>query len=321
MKSSYRIIFAGTPPFAASILDALLHVRRHQIIAIYTQPDRPQGRGQKLLGSAVKQLALQHHLPIYQPATLRDSAAQHVLADLSADIMIVVAFGLILPSPILQAPRLGCINVHASLLPRWRGAAPIQRAILAGDPVTGITIMQMDEGLDTGPMLYRVECPISVTDTSETLHSRLALLGTEGLLHTLDQLAENAAVSMEPQQQADATYANKILKSEAALDWHFSAEALNRKIRAFIPWPVAQTMWGSRVLRIWEAEVLDTRLSSSVCPGSIVRSAAEGIDVATGEGVLRLKKIQWPGGRVLMAADMAHSSIFTVSSGIPSVFR
>ena len=296
-KSSFNIIFAGTPEFSAITLQALLH-SQHKIKAVYTQPDRPAGRGRKLTASLVKELALQHDLPVYQPLTLRDEQEQQVLKNLDADLMIVVAYGLLLPKPVLTAPKLGCINIHASLLPRWRGAAPIQRAILAGDTKSGVTIMQMDEGLDTGPMLSEVECPIYENDTSEMLHDRLAGIGSQALLFTLDQLSE-----IKPQQQdnALATYAHKIKKEEAELDWNIPAQELARKVRAFNPWPVAFF----EGMRVWQAEALTETTHAN--PGTILRSSAQGIDVATTEGVLRLLKLQLPGGRELSVADILNA--------------
>jgi len=294
---SYSIIFAGTPSFAVNTLAALLN-SRHTVKAVYTQPDRPAGRGQKLTKSPVKELALQHSLPIYQPITLRDPHEQAVLAGFAADILVVVAYGLILPLPILKTPTFGCINVHASLLPRWRGAAPIQRAILAGDSSTGVTIMQMDEGLDTGDMLYKLECPIHLNDTAETLHDRLCVLGAKALLKTLDSLTE---IKPEKQNTSLATYAAKISKEEAELDWNTQAAELHRKICAFNPKPVA---W-SGVLRVWEAVVLDERCVAK--PGMIIRASAEGIDVATREGVLRVQKIQLPGARALPVSDVLNA--------------
>lgn len=295
-----NIIFAGTPAFSAVILDVLLH-SEHKILAVYTQPDRPAGRGQKLTKSPVKELAEKHHLPVHQPVTLRNEEEQQKIAALHADVMVVVAYGLILPKAVLQTPRLGCLNIHASLLPRWRGAAPIQRAILAGDAETGVTIMQMDEGLDTGGMLYKMHCPIYENDTSETVHDRLAKMGCDALLTTLKNLAE---IKREPQDNSLATYANKISKEEARLDWQASAAELSRKIRAFNPWPVAYFTLSDNTVRVWEAEVMQ---KTAAKPGVIMQVSKEGIDVATGKDVLRLKKCQLPGGRALPVADILNS--------------
>lgn len=225
--SSYHIIFAGTPLFSVAALEALIQ-SPHKVIAVYTQPDRPSGRGRKLTSSPVKEQALKHGLPVYQPETLKNAEEQQRLVDLKADLMVVVAYGLILPKAVLQAPRLGCMNIHASLLPRWRGAAPIQRAIVEGDTETGITMMQMDEGLDTGAMLYKVHCPIAQDDTSETLHNRLAPIGADALLHTLTHLT---SIKPEPQNHGLATYAHKITKEEAEIDWSTPADVIARKIR------------------------------------------------------------------------------------------
>jgi len=294
---SYKIIFAGTPQFAVHALSALID-SRHQVKAVYTQPDRPAGRGRKLTPSPVKELALQHHLPVHQPITLRDEREQQMLADLQADIMVVVAYGLLLPLPVLQAPKFGCINIHASLLPRWRGAAPIQRAVLAGDTKTGITIMQMDKGLDTGDMLYETECTIESRDTSLILHDKLAQLGADALMKTLDQLS---VIQPTPQDHFAATYAHKITKEEARLDWKLPAVELDRKIRAFIPWPIAFI----QAARIWEAEVVEQQSSKE--PGTIIQVSSQGIDVATGQGVLRIKTLQLPGGRQLSVVDVLNA--------------
>ncbi len=306
-----KIIFAGTPAFAVTALQALLE-SPHQVIAVYTQPDRPAGRGRRLTASPVKAFALQHHLPIHQPVSLRDANEQAVIQQMQSDVMIVAAYGLILPSAILQAPRLGCINIHASLLPRWRGAAPIQRAILANDKKTGVTIMQMEKGLDTGPMLYKMEYAIQSMDTSEMIHDRLADLGAEAILATLNQLPH---LKPEIQNEALATYADKITKEEAQLDWHFSADELARKVRAFNPWPVAFVREGEQVIRIWEAAVIEKAMNQYK-PGEILQANANGIDVATGKNVLRLLKIQLPGGRMLPVADIlnARQNNFTVGS-------
>jgi methionyl-tRNA formyltransferase len=306
-----EIIFAGTPEFAAVTLTALLQTP-HTIKAVYTQPDRPAGRGRKLTPSPVKQLALQQNIPVYQPLTLRDEQEQQKLAALNADLMIVVAYGLILPLPVLTAPRLGCINVHGSLLPHWRGAAPIQRSILAGDVKTGVTIMQMDEGLDTGAMLYKVECPIQTRDTSQLLHDRLAKLGAEAMLVVLERMM-NHTLHPEEQDDTHATYAHKISKDEAVIDWALSAKEIDRQIRAFNSWPVAQTIMNGDILRIWQADVIQKDCSHDK-PGKILQVSKEGIDVATGDGVLRLLKMQMPGGRVLSAIDMVNAKLFTMDN-------
>lgn len=308
--NSYKIIFAGTPEFSVKTLEALVH-SQHTVTAVYTQPDRPAGRGRKLTPSPVKQVALQQGLPVYQPNTLRDVNEQKILADLSADLMIVVAYGLVLPQVVLQTPKLGCINVHASLLPRWRGAAPIQRAILAGDAETGVTIMQMDTGLDTGAMLYKKSCPILAEDTSATLHDRLALIGAEALLTTLENLS---SITPQLQNNTDAIYAKKMTKEEAKLDWSQSAVELERKVRAFNPWPVAFIQRGEEMLRVWQATVTPSAKLHST-PGTILQVSTAGIDVATSEGALRLEKIQFPGGRVLSVANILNSRAADFSVG------
>lgn len=304
-----NIIFAGTPDFAVPCLAALL-TAGYNIIAVYTQPDRPAGRGQKLLASPIKQLAIEHQIPVFQPTTLRDPLEQQRLTKLQADLMVVVAYGLLLPAPALQAPRLGCINVHGSLLPRWRGAAPIQRAILADDKETGITIMQMDVGLDTGAMLHRVACPIEPQDTSATLHAKLATLGSQALLTALNALQQN---KLKPEAQANnlACYAKKIEKQEALIDWQWPAAAIDRQIRAFNPWPIAFSYLDQQIVRIWRASVLTSQ--TQALPGTIINASKQGIDIATGQDTLRLLEIQLPGSRVLPVADVlnAKSNWFT----------
>lgn len=313
MSSNYlKILFAGTPQFAAAALQALLNTP-HEIIGVYTQPDRPQGRGQKLAASPVKLLAQEYHLPVYQPVSLKDPLEQQKLASLQADVMVVAAYGLILPAAVLTAPRLGCINIHSSLLPRWRGAAPIQRAILAGDKKTGVTIMQMDAGLDTGAMLYKTECDISAEETSETLHDKLAKQGAEAIVQTLNLLMQDK-LAPEIQNSELATYAHKIQKEEAQLDWQAPAIELERKVRAFNPWPVAFTPMGDQFLRIWQAEVVD-RDTKKVEPGTILQVAKSGIDVATGDGVLRLLVVQPPGGRAMKVSDFVNARRAEVVEG------
>lgn len=295
-----KIIFAGTPVFSVHTLAALIN-SPHEVIAVYTQPDRPAGRGRQLTASPVKQLAEKNNIPVFQPQTLRDTSEQQKLIDLKADVIIVVAYGLILPKIILTAPRLGCINVHASLLPRWRGAAPIQRAILSGDQETGVTIMQMDEGLDTGAMLKKVICPIKNDDTSATLHQTLAELGAEALLKTLADLDK---MTPETQNHTDATYAHKITKEEAEINWEHQAKQISQQIRAFNPWPIAFFKIGEESVRVWQASVIE---KNAGVPGEIMAIGKDGIEVATGENVLRLEKLQFPGGRILSVADILNA--------------
>jgi methionyl-tRNA formyltransferase len=305
MAKALDIIFAGTPEFAAVSLKALIGTS-HNIRAVYTQPDRPAGRGRKLTPSPVKQLALEHEIPVMQPVSLKSAQAQQELAAIQADLMVVVAYGLILPRAVLQTPSLGCINVHASVLPRWRGAAPIQRSILAGDRQTGITIMQMDEGLDTGDMLLVRTTPINDDDTAQSLHDRLADIGAQALVDSLQLIIDD---KLQPKQQdeAQATYAAKLQKSEAQIDWQQSAEQIQRQVRAFNPWPVAQTMVDGGTLRIWNAQCVQEK--SVLAPGSVISECRTGIDIATGDGILRITQLQLPGGKPLAVADFvnAHS--------------
>lgn len=303
MSDSLRIIFAGTPDFAARHLGALLS-SQHQIVGVFTQPDRPAGRGNKLTPSPVKVLAEQHNIPVFQPKSLRPEENQHLVADLNADIMVVVAYGLILPASVLVMPRLGCINVHGSLLPRWRGAAPIQRSLWAGDAKTGVTIMQMDVGLDTGDMLHKIECNIQPEDTSVTLYDKLAQLGPQGLLVTLQQLAEGRA-QPEVQDEAQVTYAEKLSKEEAKLDWSLSAVQLERCIRAFNPWPVSYFVVDEQPIKVWQAQVLAT--VDNVAPGTIIQADKHGIQIATADGVLNITQLQPAGKKAMSAADLLNS--------------
>ncbi len=300
---SLRIIFAGTPDFALPSMQALLQ-SEHEIIAVLTQPDRPAGRGRKLTASPVKVLGQQHALPVYQPLTLKETAIQNTLKKLQPDVMVVIAYGLLLPQAVLDIPRSGCINVHASLLPKWRGAAPIQRAILAGDSQTGVTIMQMEAGLDTGPMLQTVHCSIEPDETSQQLHDKLAELGAAALIATLMQV-EKGALKPVAQNDKDATHAAKITKAQAAIDWQQSAVDIVNQVRAFNPWPVAFTHLHNQPLRVWQACALDQQ--SGLAPGSLVKADVDGVDVATGNGVVRLLKVQLAGKRVVAVRDFVNA--------------
>lgn len=303
MSDSLRIIFAGTPDFAARHLDALLS-SQHQIVGVFTQPDRPAGRGNKLTPSPVKVLAEQHNLPVFQPVSLRPEDNQKLVSDLNADVMVVVAYGLILPKAVLDMPRLGCINVHGSLLPRWRGAAPIQRALWAGDAETGVTIMQMDVGLDTGDMLHKVSCPITAQDTSATLYDKLADMGPQGLLVTLAALA-NGTATPEKQDEALVTYAEKLSKEEARLNWTLSAAQLERCVRAFNPWPVSFFMIDNQPVKVWQSQVIAAEHNQA--PGTIISADKNGIAVATAEGLLLMTQLQPSGKKSMSAQDLLNS--------------
>ena len=304
-----RLVFAGTPVFAQTAL-AALHAAGHDIALVLTQPDRPAGRGMQLQASAVKQYALQHGIAVCQPSSLRldgkypveAAAAQATIALTQAEAMVVVAYGLILPMWALQSVPLGCLNIHASLLPRWRGAAPIQRAIEAGDNESGVCIMQMEEGLDTGPVLWRQALPLSADETSASLHDKLATLGAQGIVQTLKQLPALSAVA---QPQEGVNYAAKIEKQEALLDWSLPATVLSRRIRAFDPFPGAHTLWQGQALKAWSALALPQ--STHLAPGTVVQASEQGLDVACGEGVLRLLQLQKPGGKRLAFAELLRS--------------
>lgn len=302
MSAPLKIIFAGTPDFAARHLDALL-ASEHQVVGVFTQPDRPAGRGNKLTSSPVKVLAQTHDIPVFQPKSLKPEENQHLVADLQADIMVVVAYGLILPKAVLAMPRLGCINVHGSLLPRWRGAAPIQRSLWAGDTETGVTIMQMDVGLDTGDMLHKLSCPITAEDTSASLYEKLAQLGPQGMLLTLDLLASGNA-RPEVQDEALVSYAEKLSKEEARLDWSLSAAQLERCIRAFNPWPMSYFMIEEQPVKVWQATVLPHQNKQ---PGEIVLADKQGIQIATADGVLNLVSLQPAGKKAMSAQDLLNA--------------
>ena len=296
-----RLLFAGTPEFAVPCLRAALE--GSDVLAVLTQPDRPAGRGRQPQMSPVKQVALEHRLPVLQPQSLRDAEVQAHLAAFAPDLLVVVAYGLILPQAVLDIPRFGAWNVHASLLPRWRGAAPIQRAIEAGDAQTGVCLMQMEKGLDTGPVLLRATAPILPEDTGGSLHDRLAELGAGVLADGLARLAAGSAPSPEPQDAARATYAHKLDKSEARLDWNQPAAVLERRIRAFTPWPMAEVQLDGERLRIHRAAPVD----AVGAPGSVLAAGREGIVVACGEGALRLEVLQRDGGRAVTAADLLNA--------------
>lgn len=297
-----RLVFAGTPDFAATALKALL-ATRHQVAGVYSQPDRPAGRGRKLTPSPVKQVALDANIPVFQPQSLKTAEAQEELRALDADVMIVAAYGLILPQAVLDIPRYGCLNIHASLLPRWRGAAPIQRAIAAGDRETGITIMQMDAGLDTGEMLLKSITPITEDDTGGSLHDRLANLGSESIVKALEHL-EKGELSGETQDESRACYASKLSKEEGHIDWTLDAPAISRLIRAFNPWPGTYTDLDDLRIRIHQAEVLDD--TSDKHPGTVIRRDRNGIDVACGLESLRITHLQLSGSRPQSANDLIN---------------
>lgn len=300
---SLKIIFAGTPEFSLSTLQALLD-SPHEVVATYTQPDRPAGRGRRLTPSPVKKLAQENNIPVHQPDNLKNAEQQQILGDYDADLMVVVAYGLLLPEAVLKAFRFGCINVHASILPRWRGASPIQSAILAGDKKSGVTIMQMDKGLDTGDMLTTVECVIEDTDTSQMLHDKLSALGGSSLLKTLDELVGR---NLTPEKQDDelATYARKIKKADAQLDWNLSAEELERQVRAYNPWPIAFTNFNEKPLRVWEAEVCEGQ--SDLPVGVLANIEDNVLDIVCGDGILRIVKLQLPGGRQMNVRDFLNA--------------
>lgn len=309
MTQPLRIIFAGTPDFAARHLQALIQ-SEHKIVGVYSQPDRPAGRGKKLKASEVKELALEHNLPVFQPQSLKNDEALAELTSLNADIMIVVAYGLILPKAILEAPRLGCLNVHGSILPRWRGAAPIQRAIWAGDEQTGVTIMQMDEGLDTGDMLHISRCPISTTETSASLYTKLAELGPDALIETINKLA-NGEITPEPQNDELANYAKKLSKEEADIDWSMSALQIERNIRSFNPWPMCFTQMGGQTVKIHQAQVM----LQSGDPGQILSSDKNGVVVACGEHALCITQLQPQGKKPMAINDFLNGRSDWVTPG------
>jgi methionyl-tRNA formyltransferase len=309
LSQPLNIVFAGTPEFAAQHLQALIN-SKHRIVAVYCPPDKPAGRGKKLSECATKILALQHNIIVEQPANFKEQADQQILSDYNADVMVVVAYGLLLPQTILDAPRLGCINVHGSLLPKWRGAAPIQRSLEAGDLETGVTIMQMDKGLDTGDMILKSRCNITEQDTSATLYEKLAELGPTALVETLSKMA-TGDYQREPQQDELSSYAAKLDKAHAELNWQHDAVVLQRKIRAYIPWPVAQFTYTENQsdkehrIRVWQASVVTSQAEHQ--PGRILSVGKEGIVVATGKDALRIEVLQIPGKKALSAADILNA--------------
>ena len=314
-----KIIFAGTPEFAATALAALLRTE-HEIVAVYTQPDRKAGRGQKLTASAVKQLALEHHLSVYQPLHFKSSteeglAAQAELKALNADVMVVAAYGLILPQVVLDTPKYGCLNIHGSLLPRWRGAAPIQRAIATGDTETGVTIMKMAAGLDTGDMMYKTRCPITAEDTSASLHDKLALQGAEAIVAVLEseQTLQHYLETREVQDENLTVYAHKLTKAEAQIDWTQPAADIDRNIRAFNPWPVAFTpLDDSNNLRIWNSS-LSKQNASNALPGEVIALDKDGVHVMCGDQhAICITNLQWPGGKALNAVQINQTQKLSV---------
>ncbi|MDK2597840.1 methionyl-tRNA formyltransferase [Pseudoalteromonas obscura] len=309
MNNPLRIVFAGTPDFAARHLQALLD-SHHEVVAVYSTPDKPAGRGKKLKASEVKTLALEHDLPVIQPASLKNEEAAAQLAALNADVMVVVAYGLLLPKNILETPKLGCLNVHGSILPRWRGAAPIQRAIWAGDKETGVTIMQMDAGLDTGDMLHIATCPIDVNETSASLYAKLAELGPSALVETLDNLAAGK-VTPEVQDDALSNYAQKLSKQEADIDWDMDAIQIERNIRAFNPWPMCFTQMQSQTVKVWQANVVDMQGET----GTVLRADKQGIVIACGTHALQITQLQPQGKKPMSAQDFLNGRADWVTPG------
>jgi len=308
LSQALRIIFAGTPDFAAKHLAALIN-SEHQVVAVYCPPDKPAGRGKKLSACATKELALAHDLVVEQPVNFKEQDAQQQLSSYNADVMVVVAYGLLLPEVILSAPRLGCINVHGSILPKWRGAAPIQRSLEAGDSETGVTLMQMDKGLDTGDMILTARCAITSMDTSASLYEKLAELGPDALLKTLTLMASGSYPRIV-QNNDDSTYATKLDKAEAELNWKLTADILDRKIRAYIPWPVAQFTFideknKSHKIRVWQASPVEVDDKIQVV-GTIISADKQGIVVSTKQGGLRLESLQLPGKKALPVSDIIN---------------
>ena len=301
-SKNLRIVFAGTPEFAAEHLSTLLD-SNFNVVACYTQPDRPAGRGKKLQPSEVKKLAQSHNIPVCQPPSFKDQQALNELEQWQADIMIVVAYGLLLPEPVLQLPKLGCINVHGSILPKWRGAAPIQRAVLAGDKETGVTIMQMDKGLDTGDILHIERCQLSEEETSGSLYQKLQSIGPQALVNTLDKIA-NQNIIATPQDNSLATYAHKLNKQESLINWVDSAEEIERKIRGYQPWPVAHANFQDNIVKIWQAEVIYTE--NNTAPGTIIEVNKSGITIATSSNAIKITELQPAGKKSMKIVDFLN---------------
>ncbi|OUL56316.1 methionyl-tRNA formyltransferase [Pseudoalteromonas ulvae] len=300
MTQALRIIFAGTPDFAARHLQALID-SEHQVIAVYSPPDRPAGRGKKLKACEVKELAVTHDIPVFQPESLKSELVQQEMAALNADLMVVVAYGMLLPLAILNTPKYGCINVHGSILPRWRGAAPIQRAIWAGDAESGVTIMQMDVGLDTGDMLSIATCPIAPDETSTTLYEKLAQLGPDALIKTVADIANGKAMGTQ-QDDTRANYAHKLSKDEANIDWTMDAAQIERNIRAFNPWPICFTEFAGQTVKIWQAEVV----KQQGLAGEILQADKNGIVVATSDQAIKITSLQPQGKKPMTAQDFLN---------------
>ncbi|WP_114787753.1 methionyl-tRNA formyltransferase [Vibrio tetraodonis] len=303
MSKPLKIVFAGTPDFAARHLAALLS-SEHEVIAVYTQPDRPAGRGKKITASPVKTLAIEHSIPVYQPENFKSAQDKQDLASLKADLMVSVAYGLLLPQAVLDTPKLGCINVHGSILPRWRGAAPIQRSIWAGDEQTGVTIMQMDIGLDTGDMLKIATLPIEPQDTSASMYDKLAELGPKALIDCLGEIA-NESASAEKQDDNQANYAEKLSKEEARIDWSDDAKHIERCVRAFNPWPISHFVAGDKSIKIWQSKVVQQ--DTNQAPGTIIQADKTGIYVSTGKDILVLEQLQVPGKKAMSIQDILNS--------------
>lgn len=317
MSKPLRIIFAGTPAFAAQHLDHLI-TQSYQVVAVFTQPDRPAGRGRKPVASPVKQLADQHQLPVYQPNSLKEAQTQQQIAELNADLMIVVAYGLLLPKAVLELPRYGCFNVHASLLPRWRGAAPIQHSILAGDQESGISIMQMDIGLDTGDVLVEQRLTLANDETSASLHDKLADLGCQALDTALQQLSTD---TLQPtaQDNAQACYAHKISKAQAQLDWQQPAQQLERQVRAYTPWPISYFKYQQQSYRVWAAQVV--KLETAHTPGEILAGDEQSLVIACGQDALSIQTLQRPGGKPLPIAQLRNASNFPLQPGLQLTYE